>query len=95
MIGGVNMLEIGVDSRLVDLARKYSLHPLYLQQILVLRNQGLNNTEIAQKTGISRVTVNSYIEKVRTMEKEDLLRIIGLVLLMAAGAALLADLMKK
>lgn len=89
------MLEIGVDSRLVDLARKYSLHPLYLQQILVLRNQGLNNTEIAQKTGISRVTVNSYIEKVRTMEKEDLLRIIGLVLLMAAGAALLADLMKK
>lgn len=89
------MLEEGLNPKLVELSRKYGLQPLYLNQIVLLRNQGFNNTEIAEKTGISRVTVNTYVEKIREMEKEDLLKIIGLVILAAAGIALINDLLKK
>lgn len=89
------MIEGGLDQRFLNLAHKYNLQPLYLQQILYLRNQGLNNTEIAERTGISRVTVNSYVEKVRQMESEDLLKALGFVIMAAAGAALLSELLKK
>ena len=83
----------GLDDRFIALARKYNLNPLYLNQIILLRNHGYNNTEIAEKTGISRVTVNNYVDRIGEVEAKDLLKMIAFVLVAAAGIALLESIM--
>jgi len=81
-----------LNQRLVGLAKKYGLNPIILREIILLRNQGYNNSEIANRVGISRQTVAKYLETLKTMEKEDLFNSVMITLLIIGGAALLSEL---
>ena len=55
----------------IQLSKEYGLNPAFLRQIIPLRNSGYNNTQIAERTGISRVTINTYVDKIRQHETEE------------------------
>ena len=41
---------------------------IYLKSIIKLRLDGLNNTEIAARLGISRMTVAKYVKSMKTTQ---------------------------
>lgn len=78
-----------------QLSKKYGFNPAFLKQILILRNLGYNNTSIAEQAGISRVTVNSYIEKIKEYQNQNQREFAKLVLLclgLYAGIKILEEL---
>lgn len=77
----------------VDLAKKHGFNPVYLKEIVRLRNMGYNNTQIAELTGISRTTVNEYVQQIRKQDQsEELGKLILMALGLALGAAILSEL---
>lgn len=70
------------DIEFVELAKKLGFNPTFLKEIIRMRGFGYNNTEIANMTGISRVTVNNYIEKLKRQENQ---QAIGKLILFVIG----------
>lgn len=60
-----------VEKQFAALAREQGFNPVYLKEILRLRNQGHNNAEISRMTGISRTTVNNYLNRLETEENRE------------------------
>jgi L-lactate utilization protein LutC len=71
-----------LNQQFIELCKKFGFNPVFLKEILRLRNLGYNNTQIAEQTGISRVTVNTYIEKIRAHENQEAL---GKLILLGIG----------
>lgn len=68
------------------IAKKYGMNPLFLRGILPLRVYGHDNTQIAVKLGISRITVNKYMKMIRDHENDaDMHRMINLGLSVMAN----------
>ena len=65
------MDETQLNQLFVKLSREYGLNPAFLRQIIPLRNAGHNNSQIAETTGISRATINNYIEKLTQIENQE------------------------
>ena len=60
-----------INRRYVELARRHGLNPLWLREIIDLRNRGFNYSQIAERTGISRETVANYLQRLRSMDRQD------------------------
>lgn len=86
--------EQELEKQLVKLSRKYRLNPTFLREIIILRSRGINNLEISERTGIARVTVNNYVATLEEIDKIDLWRIIGTIIAIAGGTALLYSILK-
>lgn len=89
------MTEQRINRMFIELSRKFGFNPVYLRQILSLRNLGYNNTQIADQTGISRVTINTYIEKIRQHEDvENFKKLLALFFIIYVGTKFLEELLK-
>jgi len=72
-----DLRQIGeVNKKFVELAKKYGMNPVWLREIIDLRNRGFNYSQIAKYTGISRETVANYLQKLGSMERRDKWRLI-------------------
>jgi len=60
-----------VNRRYVDLARRHGLNPVWLREIIDLRNRGFNYSQIAERTGISRETVATYLQRLGSIDRRD------------------------
>lgn len=60
-----------LERRFATLAKEQGFNPVYLKEIIRLRNQGYNNTDIANMTGISRTTVNKYVQRLEQEENKE------------------------
>lgn len=78
----------------VEFCKEHKLNPQIMREILLLRNQGLNNTIIANTLGISRITVNYYVNKLNELNLQDLVKLIILVGLIYGGLAVLSEILK-
>jgi len=73
-----------INRRYVELARRHGLNPVWLREIIDLRNRGFNYSQIAERTGISRETVANYLQRLRSMNRQDYwLLVIGAGLIIA------------
>jgi DNA-binding NarL/FixJ family response regulator len=77
------------------LAKRYSLNPLILKEIIILNNRGYSNKEIAEMTGVSRNTVASYLRKLKDMEAPDFMKLILYAILMHGGLHFLPEEVKS
>lgn len=84
--------EIQANEQFIRISKKYGLNPVILKEILMLRNQGYNNAQIAERTGINRNTVNKYVSALNEMQVEDLLSLLALLAIIGIGIAALAAL---
>ena len=87
--------EDRVNEKIVEIARRYSLNPGMLRDILILRNRGMNNAQIANHMGINRNTVNKYVNALNDMNQNDLLELLALVAIIGAGAIAITALIKS
>jgi len=63
--------QLGNRERVFTICKDYSLNPSLLTQILPAMARGYNNTTIAQKLGVHRVTVQRYTEALRKMKESE------------------------
>ena len=87
--------EDRANEKIVEIARKYGLNPGMLRDILILRNRGMNNGQIADQMGINRNTVNKYVNALNEMNQNDLLQLLALVAIIGAGALIINGLIKS
>ena len=88
MANNAHEVEV-INKRFVQLAKKHSMNPVLLREIIDLRNRGLNYSQIAERTGISRETVASYLQKLGAMDKRDKWLLIVGTGLLVCGAGLI------
>ncbi len=86
-------IEPKLTKEYVELSRQYGMNSIYLKEILILRQRGLNNKEIAQQTGISPTTIGAYMDKLNTLDRKEVLRITVLALVAVAGLAVVKGLL--
>ena len=73
-----------INRRYVELARRHGLNPVWLREIIDLRNRGFNYSQIAERTGISRETVANYSQRLMSLDRRDYwLLIVGAGLIIA------------
>lgn len=53
------------------ICKEKSLNIILLRQFFLLASQGYNNTEIARKIGVHRITVQRYATALREMRRTD------------------------
>ncbi len=71
-----------INMRYVEVARRNGLNPVWLREILDLHNRGFNYSQIAQRIGVSRETVSTYLQRLRSANRNDYwLLILGAVLI--------------
>ena len=81
----VNNTQTNVDQinmTYIEVAKKNGLNPVWLREIVDLRNRGFNYSQIAQRIGVSRETVSAYLQRLRSANRDDYwLLIVGAVLI--------------
>ena len=77
----------------VEFCRQHDLSHQIMKEILLLRSQGLNNTQIADTIGVSRVTVNTYVSKLNELNFQDLIKLIIFVGLIFGGLTVLSEIL--
>jgi|SRR5208337_3620334 len=87
--------EDRVNEKIVEIARKYNLNPGMLRDIVILRNRGMNNAQIADHMGINRNTVNKYVNVMNEMNRDDLLSLLALIAIIGAGVLLFGALLES
>ena len=71
-----------INMRYVEVARRNGLNPVWLREIVDLHNRGFNYSQIAQRIGVSRETVSTYLQRLRSANRNDYwLLILGAVLI--------------
>ena len=76
--------------RYVKLARTKGFNPVWLREIIDLRNRGFNYSQIEQHTGISRETVANYSQRLGSMNRQDYWLLVFGAGLIIAGLGLVA-----
>ena len=66
------------EENFVKMSKRLDFQPAFLKEIIKFRMHGNDNTEIAKLTGISRVTVNNYMKKLRELSFEDTAKLVRL-----------------
>jgi len=78
------------NERFEEIARKHRLDPAILRDIMLDRNKGYNNAEIAEHLNLNKNTVGKYVSALNTMSDEDLRTLLLIIAIIGAGAFLLA-----
>ncbi|MBP2132954.1 DNA-binding NarL/FixJ family response regulator [Methanomicrobium sp. W14] len=86
----LNVDEDRAKERFEEIALKHHLDPEILQRIMLERNKGYNNAEIAERLDLNKNTVGKYVSALNTMSDEDLKTLLLIIALIGAGAFLLA-----
>ncbi len=60
-----------VNRKYVELSKRHGMNPVWLREIIDLRNRGFNYTQIEERTGINRETVAGYLQKLGSLDKKD------------------------
>lgn len=82
-----------VNAEFARRAKERGFNPVYLKEIIHYRNLGYNNSEIAEVTGISRSTVNDYVQRLKEQEDDpELGKLILLGLALYVGVQILSEL---
>lgn len=76
------MDEVRVRRVYITISKSHGLKPVVLKEIVFLRAKGFSNVEIADELGVSRNTVSSYLEKLRTMQDAEMAEIMSIIGLM-------------
>lgn len=87
--------EDRLNEKIVGIARKYGLNPGMLRDIVILRNRGMNNAQIANHMGINRNTVNKYVSALNEMDQNDLVELLAWIAIIGAGAFLIGEILKE
>jgi DNA-binding MarR family transcriptional regulator len=87
--------EDRANEKLVEIARRYNLNPGMLRDIVILRNRGMNNAQIADHMGINRNTVNKYVNTLNEMNQNDLVSLLALIAIIGAGALVIGALLES
>ena len=87
--------EDRINEKIVEIARRYGLNPGMLRDILIFRNRGMNNGQIANHMGINRNTVNKYVNALNEMDQKDVLELLALVAIIGAGAMIIGTLLQS
>ena len=82
------------NQKYIQLSKKYGLNPALLKEIVILRNKGYNNLNISERTGISKNTVNKYVNALNEMDRNDLLELLLVIAVIAGGAYLIGKLLE-
>lgn len=80
------------NQKVVEISKRYGLNPTLLKEIMLLRNKGLNNISISEKTGINKNTVNKYVNALGEMENNDFIELLLGVAVIFGGVYLLSKL---
>lgn len=78
------------NEKFIQISKKYKLNPALLKDIMLLRNKGYNNIQIAEQTGINKNTINKYVAALGEMENNDLMTLLATIAIITAGVYLLA-----
>lgn len=71
-----------INTKYVKVAKRNGLNPVWLKEIVDLHNRGFNYSQIAQRIGVSRETVSTYFQRLRSANRNDYwLLIVGAVLI--------------
>ncbi len=82
-----------METELKKVAEEYNLKPVYLKEIVRYLSQGLNQKEIAEKTGVSRNTVRRYEKKLKEeLNSQEITKIVLIASLLFGGAYILQKL---
>ncbi len=82
--------EDRANERFIEIARKHRLDPDILKKIMLERNKGCNNAEIAEILNLNKNTVGKYVTALNEMSDDDLRTLLLIIALIGAGAFLLA-----
>jgi len=82
-----------LNQKYIELCKKYSLNPSVLKEIIFHRSKGYNNTDIANRIGIHRVTVQHYVDKLKEMEDTEFGKALLAATAILAGAYILSNLL--
>ncbi|GLI46037.1 hypothetical protein [Methanoculleus bourgensis] len=82
--------ENRANERFEEIARKHRLDPTILRNIMIERNKGHNNAEIAEHLNLNKNTVGKYVAALNSMSDEDLRALLLIIAIIGAGAFLLA-----
>lgn len=67
------------DEAFLELCRKYSLTPRLLMTILYYKIIGKNNADIAKEIGVHRVTIQRYLEVMRSMHDTEVKKVVNAI----------------
>jgi len=59
--------ELKIEKEIEELCKRSSLNLDFLRRLFKGRTRGLNNTDLAQKLGVHRVTIQRYMETLRKL----------------------------
>lgn len=82
--------EERAEERFKEIALKHRLDPIILKPIMLERNKGYNNAEIAEHLNLNKNTVGKYVGTLHSMSDEDVKTLLFIIALIGAGAFLLA-----
>ena len=72
--------ELKENEEVQKICKEHSLNISMLRELFMTSARGYNNTEVAEKLGIHRVTVQRYNESLKKMKRKDYIRIFNFVM---------------
>lgn len=86
--------EEDFEDELRKIAERHELNPVHLKEIVRHSSRGMNQSEIAEKVGVSRNTVRKYLSEIKEMDKTDVKKIVLITSLLFGGMYFLYEMLK-
>ena len=83
-----------LEDELRRIAEKHSLNPVHLKEVVRHSSQGMNQSEIAEKVGVSRNTVRKYLSELKEMDKSDTKKLVVITSLLFGGMYFLYEMLR-
>lgn len=63
-----------------QICKRNSLNITLMKNLFIWASKGYNNTDLAKKLGVHRVTIQRYSESLKEMKKEDFMKLFNYVI---------------
>lgn len=84
-----------LEEELRNIAEKHGLNPVHLKEIVRHSSRGKNQSEIAEKVGVSRNTVRKYLDGIRGMNTSEVKKTVLITSLLFGGMYFLYDMLRE